>query len=54
MPTGCYRTSNDNVGKNPQLAIDFVTGKTNPERLQGNFSDGLYYAGKETFDLYSK
>jgi hypothetical protein len=41
MASGFYRTSYENVGKEPQRAIDFVT--KSEDRVQASLADGLYF-----------
>ena len=52
MPSGFYRTTNSLVGKEPQRAIEFVTGVANPDRLKENLLEALYYKGQGDSGIY--
>jgi hypothetical protein len=46
MPSGFYRTADPLVGKEPQRAVDIVTGVTDPKGLKANLIEALYYPGQ--------
>src|SRR3954465_3897008 len=50
MASGFYRTSNENVGRQPQKAIDFVTKLE--DRVQPSLADGLYF--NDVYDVSAK
>jgi hypothetical protein len=45
MPSGCFRTADPLVGKEPQRAIDIAKGVTDPRGLKANLVEALYYKG---------